>query len=75
VDETEARTYGVELANLSTFSVVSQSTINDFDDLEVHEGWDIKRRDLVLHYAYALRRGEVFSLRTRAEGAAHAEEL
>jgi hypothetical protein len=73
VDEAEALSYGVNLANLATFVVGSQSEFNDMEEMEVHDGWDVKRRQLVTHYVHALRRGEVYALRTRAERAMHAD--
>jgi len=64
----------VNLANLATFVVGSQSEYNDMDQMEVHDGLDAKRRELVTHYVHALRRGEVYALRTRSERALHADE-
>ena len=69
VDEAEALNYGVNLANIATFVVGSHSEFNDMDEMEVHDGWDQKRRQLVMHYAFSLRRGEVYALRTMAERA------
>ena len=65
VDEAEALAHGVNLARLSTFIVGSQALYNNMDETEVRDGWDHKRRKLVAHYAYALARGEVYTLRTR----------
>ena len=64
----------MNLANLTAFVVGSQPEYNDMDQMEMHDVWDAKRRELVTHYVHALRRGEVYALRTRSERALHADE-
>jgi hypothetical protein len=74
IDEVEALSYGMNLTRLATFVVGYLMEFDDHDQIEVNDGWDIKRRQLVTRYAHALALGDVYSLRTRAERAAHAED-
>ena len=62
----------MNLGNPATFVVGSHSEFNNMDETKAHAGWDVTRRILVLRYAHALRRGEVYSLRTRADQVANA---
>lgn len=72
VDEAEAKRHSIRLRELTPFTVGSQATRNNPDEL--HLGWDEKRQELIRHYGIALQTGAVSRLKTRMEREEHQEQ-